>query len=722
MSEFDFSSEMAGVAQHFYGEENKHMSKPGVELRFGKNGSVSVDLKKGTFYDNEAKEGGGVLDLIYQNTGQEGGQAIQWLRDNGFNAPERKGGNNAQSQQRRKIVKTYDYRSLTNELVFQVCRWEPKTFTQRRAYTEEGVFINGLTAGMYMRKNGGNWSKYNKENYDKWGCTDTRSFPEIKNMPLYNAAKIRAAIDGGQEIFYPEGEKDADNISGAGYPSTTNAGGSSKWRDEYAKQLKGAHIVLIADNDEAGRNHVQVIGRHLKPHAASVKVLHISEMWEDCPEKGDLSDWVENGGDINSLGDYSDRYAKPWEQEPLASTMGAIEFGNVTATSSPHEPLIKRFLTREEIAVLYAESGMGKSFLSLEIAMAVALGKEYRGMKTRQGLVIYQAGEGGAGIQRRIAAYKQYNDIVGDVPAVLIPQRINLLEEKSVDDFIKEIKSQCENHPEHKLELVLIDTWAKATLGANEVSAQDVTKALKGVEKIQKECATAVLLVHHTNASGERMKGNSVLPAAVETTITIIDTERREEATTEYGNKTIRTVRRALVVKQKEGEAGNGFDFVLKQVKLGEDEDGDAITSCVCEAPENSVGDNDRKQLTTQQHVAMTSLINALVEKGEPAPYNMGIPEGITRVVRMGHWKECFNQLTFIDDEDEKTRKERTRKALQRAGEAFMQKGYISKKDPYVFLTQKGIPGFKATDLEIARKSDQYSSHFDDGIDTEIPF
>lgn len=720
MEDFDFSSEMAGVAKHFYGEENKQMSKPGVELRFGKQGSVSVDLKKGTFYDNEAKEGGGVLALIYQKTGQEDGKAIQWLRDNGFNAPERKGG--GEQKQKRKIVKTYDYSGIDGEVVFQVCRWEPKTFTQRRAYSEEGVFVNGLNAGMYMRKNGGNWSRYNKENYEKWGCTETKSFPDIKSMPLYNAAQVKAAIDGGQEIFYPEGEKDADRITAAGYPSTTNAGGSAKWRDEYGKQLKGAHVVLIADNDEAGRNHVQVTGRHLKPHVASVKVLHISDMWADCPEKGDLSDWADAGGDVASLGDYSDRYAKDWEKEPLASTMNAIEFGSVTAMSSPHQPLIKRFLTRKEIAVLYAESGMGKSFLSLEIAMSVALGREYRGMKTRQGLVVYQAGEGGAGIQRRIAAYKQHNDISGDIPAVLIPQRINLLEEKSVDAFIKEIKAQCENHSEHKLELVLIDTWAKATLGANEVSAQDVTKALKGVEKIQSACDTAVLLVHHTNASGERMKGNSVLPAAVETTITIIDTERREEATSEYGNKTIRTVRRAFVVKQKEGEAGNGFDFVLKQVRLGEDEDGDPITSCVCVTPENTVGDNDKKQLTTQQFVAMKALINALVEKGEAAPYNSKVVEGITKVVRMRHWRACFDELTFIADEDEKTRKERTRKALQRAGESFMQKGYIGKTDPYVFLTQKSIPGFKSEDLHIARKSDQYSAHFDDGADTEIPF
>lgn len=572
-----------------------------------------------------------------------------------------------------------------------------------------------------MRKNGGNWSRYNQKNYEKWGCTEKRNFGDLNFFPIYNSKQVDWAIKNGQEIFYTEGEKDADRIIAAGYPATTNAGGAGKWRDDYAEQLKDAHIVLVSDNDEAGKNHVQNIGRNLKPFAASIKILDIAKIWKNCPQKGDISDWADSGGDIDNLGDISQKNSEEWYQEPLVSTMNAVNFGDITSMTSPHEPLIKRFLTRKEIAVLYAESGMGKSFLSLEIACAVALGRDYRGMKTRQGLVVYQAGEGGAGVQRRIAAYKQHNAIYENIPAVLIPTRINLMEEESVNSFIKEIKTHQQNYLDHELELVVIDTWAKATLGANEISAQDVTKALKGVEKIQSECNTAVLLVHHTNASGERMKGNSVLPAAVETTITITDTERREEAESEYGNPTVRKIRRAFVVKQKEGESGNGFNFVLKQVKLGEDEEGDPITSCICAAPENENTNPDHKKLSPQQHIAMEALVKALSSNGEPIPNGMQIESGVTKIVRMGYWKSFFDEMTFIDDEDETKKQERIKKSLQRAGETFMQKGYIGRTKPYVYLTYKEIPGFKSVDLVEAREVNGFNHEFDNSYG-DIPF
>ena len=53
------------IAIALLGEENKRLSKAN-ELRYGNNGSLSVDLVKGTWFDHEADEGGGmVLSLIH---------------------------------------------------------------------------------------------------------------------------------------------------------------------------------------------------------------------------------------------------------------------------------------------------------------------------------------------------------------------------------------------------------------------------------------------------------------------------------------------------------------------------------------------------------------------------------------------------------------------------------------------------------------------------------
>ena len=59
---------VAGIARLCLGEPNAALSKPD-ELRFGTNGSISVDLKKATYFDHEATEGGGLFDLVMRKKG-----------------------------------------------------------------------------------------------------------------------------------------------------------------------------------------------------------------------------------------------------------------------------------------------------------------------------------------------------------------------------------------------------------------------------------------------------------------------------------------------------------------------------------------------------------------------------------------------------------------------------------------------------------------------------
>ena len=71
------------VALKLHGEPNKALSRAG-ELRFGTRGSLSVDLKRGVWFDHEEGAGGGVLDLIERETGLKGSHRLDWLRDKGL--------------------------------------------------------------------------------------------------------------------------------------------------------------------------------------------------------------------------------------------------------------------------------------------------------------------------------------------------------------------------------------------------------------------------------------------------------------------------------------------------------------------------------------------------------------------------------------------------------------------------------------------------------------
>jgi hypothetical protein len=81
------TAELAGlmepVVRALLGAPNERQSR-GRELRFGNRGSISVDCVKGTFFDFESNEGGGVLNLIEQRLGLTGRDAFAWMRDEGI--------------------------------------------------------------------------------------------------------------------------------------------------------------------------------------------------------------------------------------------------------------------------------------------------------------------------------------------------------------------------------------------------------------------------------------------------------------------------------------------------------------------------------------------------------------------------------------------------------------------------------------------------------------
>src|SRR5262245_5095034 len=72
------------LARKFFGEPNRHLSRAN-ELRFGSNGSLKIDVKKGTWYDFEDREGGGVLDLIKRETFLTSHrECFEWLEREGL--------------------------------------------------------------------------------------------------------------------------------------------------------------------------------------------------------------------------------------------------------------------------------------------------------------------------------------------------------------------------------------------------------------------------------------------------------------------------------------------------------------------------------------------------------------------------------------------------------------------------------------------------------------
>jgi putative DNA primase/helicase len=272
MDENDFVRIMGQVAQRLWGEPNPRLSNR-KELRFGTRGSRCVDLAKGTWFDHETNEGGGNFDLIKRETGRTGPEAITWLETEGLIEKQTNGSGGGFN-----VVASYDYHDENNKLLFQVVRFEPKDFRQRRP---DG--------------NGG-WI---------WNLGKTRRV-------LYRLRDLIKVVAEGKPVCLVEGEKDVESCLRVGIPATTSPGGAakaapggrSKWRQEYNEHLRGAAVVLLPDGDEAGQAHMQSVARSLRAVAKEVRVLDLTLHWPDgagVPNKADVSDWLAAGGTADAL-------------------------------------------------------------------------------------------------------------------------------------------------------------------------------------------------------------------------------------------------------------------------------------------------------------------------------------------------------------------------------------------------------------------------------------
>lgn len=110
---------------------------------------------------------------------------------------------------------------------------------------------------------------------------------------LYHLDKIT-----GDTVYIPEGEKDVETLEEMGYIATTNGGGAGeKWKKEYTDQLNGIKTaIILADNDDAGRNHARNVAESLAKKDIACKIVEANVICHDIQEKGDISDIVQLEG------------------------------------------------------------------------------------------------------------------------------------------------------------------------------------------------------------------------------------------------------------------------------------------------------------------------------------------------------------------------------------------------------------------------------------------
>jgi archaellum biogenesis ATPase FlaH len=297
---------------------------------------------------------------------------------------------------------------------------------------------------------------------------------------LYNLPSVLAS----DLILIVEGEKDVHTATSLGFVATTNPGGASAWTENteqqyhYSTPLKGKRVVIIPDNDQAGRKHAESVRRILS------KICTVSTLsLPDLPEKGDLTDWVNAGGTTEKL-------------TLLINPPTGIEYldlEHIAAYGVPDiEWLIPGWLTVGDIVVIAGRGGIGKSTLIADLAVACATPRLWCGLLPEQEtrVLYFDEEQGEADLSRLFIRLNGINPNL----RVASGQGIRLDDPQSVEKLDKEISA-------HKAQLVCFDSLQQVIGGTDENSAHDVGLIYNHLFKLRDKYKCAFIGVHHTRKS-----------------------------------------------------------------------------------------------------------------------------------------------------------------------------------------------------------------------------
>jgi len=283
-----------------------------------------------------------------------------------------------------------------------------------------------------------------------------------------------------------------------------------------------------------------------------------------CLARADADFTLALGLTAGSEGDFEnvEHYSDPETPAEASRAKFAVQPVSEFASGPAVDWLVKGVLPTAELAMIYGQSGSGKTFAVLDLCMAVATGREWNSKRVRQGPVIYIAAEAAAGVRRRLSAYaRAYGLDLSDVPMGVIPSAPDLTKN---DD--RDLAAAVQAYGGARL--IVLDTLSQSIPGADENSAQDMTRVLLRLKRLAQATNALVLIVHHSGKDQSRgARGFSGIRATIETELEVTHTPRG---------------RLLEIAKQKDETDSAEFYFTLRPVPIGIDEDGDAITSCVC--------------------------------------------------------------------------------------------------------------------------------------------
>ena len=284
---------------------------------------------------------------------------------------------------------------------------------------------------------------------------------------------------------------------------------------------------------------------------------------------------ITGADDFEVLPEDGSDFVQPGANEPHPGVEGGFNFILGTAfmnSGSNTEWVIKGLIPCDSVGLVIGPPGSGKTFVLIDAVFAAIRNVPWRDRRTKKAKVLYICAEGENSFRLRLRAYCKEHGIEDIDDLAVLAAAPNFSDKKEVKKFIRDVRAFGIS-----FDLIVVDTLSQCAPGADENAAKDMGELLANYKHIQRALNAAIVLVHHTgkNASaGARgwsgIKANTGYVIEVNVKGKGADTQRWVE-----------------VSRQKDGEEGAIFEFQLREVVVGVDQDGDDLKSMVVDFVED---------------------------------------------------------------------------------------------------------------------------------------
>lgn len=473
----------------------------------------------------------------------------------------------------------------------------------------------------------------------------------------------------------------------------TQRGQSRDWRspyqtsESYATRNYGTHWVSLSDSDQrAGLGQAMGSGagccgdafdiyahfEHGGDKKRALRALWDADRATSAPDKR-IIDTIHALTSITpadaGFGEHLDDDFDPPAAAPAApqadDDLAALaKLGVIFGDDLPEEyeapnELVQGLMTQGSLTVVYGDSNSGKTFFALSVAGAISNGSECYGRKTEKGLVVYLASEAPGSIKTRIQALKKHHGCNFENLAI-VPVPLNFYDgDGHANDVVAMVKA-VERIKGMPVRLLVGDTLARMSAGANENSGEDMGPVMARFDRVASATGAALMIIHHNGKdSAKGARGWSGIRAHIDTEIEVVEANG---------------VRTATVTKQRElASKGEAIGFRLEVVEMGVTKFGDVATTCVA-LPDDTASvatpaAKKPKLLTEAQRTGIATYCAAA-----DAGHAVALETGEFFGVHDDHWR-----AEFYRSRPPSSSPEASRKAYDRARDALHADGLLVK-------------------------------------------